>query len=182
MAQTLQANKNTRFFTLTNAGHLPNHPQEQTIPDWLLQCICTQEPCQCQAKLRPNIMCIIGAPNHIQTPILPSINHTVQFIEFTYCHDRFPEQACTHKHDKYDPLITTLRANGWNTNPLITITARVRGAIHEHPIEQLTNLKIPKTHIKTLMKNIHQNAIKNLTYMVLNKRKLDNKQNPIPPP
>ena len=91
IAQVLQANKNTRFFTLTNAGHLPNQPQEQTIPNWLLQCICTQAPCQCQAKLRPNIMCILGAPNHIQTPILPSLNHTVQFIEFTYCHDRFPD-------------------------------------------------------------------------------------------
>jgi hypothetical protein len=127
-------------------------------------------------------MCILGAPNQTQPPILPSPSHTVQFIEFTYCHDRFPEQACTHKHTKYDPLITTLRANGWKTNPLITITTGVRGAIHENSIEQLTNLKIPKPHIKTLMKNIHQNAIKYLTYLVLNKRKLDNKQTPIPPP
>jgi hypothetical protein len=31
------------------------------------------------------------------------------------------------------------------------------------------------------MKNIHQNAIKYLTYLVLNKRKLDNKQKPVPP-
>jgi hypothetical protein len=51
----------------------------------------------------------------------------------------------------------------------------VRGAIHENSIEQLTNLKIPKTHIKTLMKNIHQNAFKYLTYLVLNKRKFHNK-------
>ena len=182
IAQTLQANKNTRYFTLTNAGKLTNQPQDQTVPEWLLNCICTQKPCQCQAKLRPDIMCIIGAPNHTQPPILPSPNHTVQFIEFTYCHDRFPEQARTHKHTKYDPLIATLRNNGWKTNPLITITAGVRGAIHENAIEQLTDLKIPKTHIKTLMKNIHQNAIKYLTYLVLNKRKLDNKQPPVPPP
>ena len=124
-------------------------------------------------------MCIIGAPNQAQPPILPSPNHTVQFIEFTYCHDRFPKQACTHKHAKYDLLITTLQNNGWKTNPLITITDGVRGAIHENFIEQLTNLKIPKTHIKTL---IYQNAIKYLTYLVLNKRKLDNKQTPVPPP
>ena len=32
------------------------------------------------------------------------------------------------------------------------------------------------------MKNIRQNAIKFLTYLVLNKRKLDNKQIPVPPP
>ena len=145
IAQTLQANKYP--VTLTNVGNLTNQPQDQTVPDWLLKIICTQEPCQFQAKLRPVIMCITGAPNQAQPPILPSPNHIVQFIEFTYCHDKFPEQlACTHKHTKYDPLIITLQNNGWKTNPLITITAGVRGAIHETSIEQLTNLKVPKTH------------------------------------
>jgi hypothetical protein len=48
--------------------------------------------------------------------------------------------------------------------------------------EKLTKLKIPKHNIKTLMKKIHENAIKYLTYLVLNKRKLDNKQTPVPPP
>ena len=32
------------------------------------------------------------------------------------------------------------------------------------------------------MKNIHQNAIKYLTYLVLNKRKLENKQATTSPP
>ena len=32
------------------------------------------------------------------------------------------------------------------------------------------------------MKDIHQNAIKYLTYLVLNKWKLDNKQTHVPPP
>jgi hypothetical protein len=123
---------------------------------------------------------MIGAPNQTQTPISPSSNHTVQFIEFTYYHDRFPEQAL--KHAKYDPLNDTIQNNGWKTNPLITITAGVRGAIHKHSIDKLTKLKIPKSDIKNLMKDIHQNAIKYLTYLVLNKRKLDNKQTPVPPP
>ena len=177
ITQTLQANKYTRFFTLTNAGHLNNKPPEQTIPEWLLKCTCTQTPCQCQAKLRPDILCIIGASNHTQTPISPSPISIVQFIEFTYYHDRFPDQALTHKHNKYEPLINAIQ-----TNPLITITAGVRWAIHEHSINKLAHLKIPKTTIKTLMKNIHQNAIKYFTYLVLNKRKLDDKQAPIPPP
>ena len=90
ITQTLQANKHTRFFTLTNAGNLHNQPLDQTIPEWLLTCICLQKKCQCQAKFRRDIMCIIGAPNQTQTPILPSPKHTIQFIEFTYCHDRFP--------------------------------------------------------------------------------------------
>ena len=135
--QTLQANKHTRFFTPTNAGNLNNQPQDQTVLEWLLACTCPQRICQCQTKLRPDIMCIIGTPNQTQTPILSSPKHTIQFIKFTYCHDRFPEQALTHKHFKYDPFINTLQNKGWKTNPLITITAGVRGAIHEHSIDQL---------------------------------------------
>ena len=114
----------------------------------------------------------MGAPTQTSTPLLPSPTHTIQFIEFTYCHDRFHEQALIHKHAKYDPLIESVRNLGWQTNPLITITASVRGAIHEHSINKLPNLKIPKNSIKALVKNIHQNAIKYLTYFVLNKRKL----------
>ena len=56
------------------------------------------------------------------------------------------------------------------------------GAIHKQSIEKLANLKIPKKNINTLMKNIHQNAIKYLTYLVLNKRKLDDKQHNVAPP
>jgi hypothetical protein len=182
ITQTLQANKHTRYYTLTNAGTHNNISQEQTIPEWLLKCTCPQTRCQCHAILKPDILCVIGAPNNNTTPLTPSHIHTIQLIEFTHCHDRFPEQACTHKHDKYDPLINNIRSKGWKTNPLITITAGVRGAIHEHSINQLINLKIPKANVKNLMKNIHQNAIKYLTYLVLNKRKLENKQTPIAPP
>ena len=181
ITQTLQADKNTRFLTLTNASYINNQPQEQTIPEWLLQCTCHQKPCQCQAKLKPDILCMIGAPNQTSLPISPSSNHIVQFIEFTYCHDRFPEQAITQKHAKYDPLNSTIQNNGWTTNPLITITAGVRGSIHEHSIDKLKKLNIPKSGIKNTMKDIHQNAIKYLTYLVLNK-KTRQQANTCPPP
>ena len=62
------------------------------------------------------------------------------------------------------------------------IKARVRGAIHEQPIKDLEKLKTPKNKIKTLMKQLHQIAIKYLTYLMLNKRKLDNKQPLVDPP
>ena len=52
IVHTLQANKETRFFTLTNAGKINNEPPDQTIPDWLLKCTCPQPPCRCHAKLR----------------------------------------------------------------------------------------------------------------------------------
>jgi hypothetical protein len=148
----------------------------------LIECTCPQTRCQCHAILKPNILCIIGVPNHTLTPLSPSNTKTIQFIEFTYCHDRFLEQAITQKHAKYDPLINDIQRKGWKENPLITITAWVRGAIHEQSIKKLEHLNIPKTSIKSLMKNIHQNAIKYLTYLVLNKRKLDNKQNTVAPP
>ena len=41
---------------------------------------------------------------------------------------------------------------------------------------------LPKSNVKTLMKNTHQNTIKYLAYLVLNKRKLNNKQTPPPLP
>ena len=63
-----------------------------------------------------------------------------------------------------------------------SITVGIRGAIQEYFIDKLTKLKIPKSNIKNLMNDIHHNAIKYLTYLVLNKRKLDNKQTPVPPP
>ena len=44
------------------------------------------------------------------------------------------------------------------------------------------NLKIPKSSTKNLMKELHQNAIEYLTYLVLNKRKFKNKQATITPP
>ena len=64
-------------------------------------------------------------------------------------------------------------------DPFIIIVVGVRGAIHKNSIDQL---KVPKTSTKILMKNIHQNVIKYLTYLILNKRKLDNKQTPVAPP
>ena len=59
--------------------------------------------------------------------------------------DSLTKLALIHKHNKYDALINTIQNQGWQTNPLITITAGVRGAIHEHSINKLVNLKIPKS-------------------------------------
>lgn len=70
----------------------------------------------------------------------------------------------------------------WNDNPLMTITVGVRGAILESPMQALKSLKIPPHKIKKLMKHIHQISMKYLTYLVLNKRKPDNKQAPMNPP
>ena len=120
-------------------------------------------------------------PSESQPPLTPIPPNVIQFIEFTTCHDKFPNTAHKEKIEKYNPLIQTLRTVGWQVNPLITITTGVRGAIYEQPIKELEKLKIPKREIETLMKQLHQIAIKYLTYLILNKRKLDNKQPPVDP-
>lgn len=77
--------------------------------------------CQCQAQLRHDKN-IPEAPTQSETPILPSPTHIVQFIEFTYFYDWFPNQALEHKHTKYNPLINSIHNNGWKVDPLISIT------------------------------------------------------------
>ena len=52
----------------------------------------------------------------------------------------------------------------------------------EHSIKKLADLNISKSNIETLVKNTHQNAIKYLTYLVLNKIKLTYEQAPVLPP
>ena len=58
-------------------------------------------------------------------PPPPNLSNTIQFIDFTYCHYRFPNIAKREKTNKYDPLIQTLNPLGWNVDPLITITIEV---------------------------------------------------------
>ena len=77
ITQTLQTNKYTWYYTLTNASNINNNSQDQTVPEWLIKCTCTQTECQCHARLRPYILCILGAPNHAPTPLLPSHTHTI---------------------------------------------------------------------------------------------------------
>lgn len=61
---------------------------------------------------------------------------------------------------KYDPFIPRLRPKGWKVNLLTIETPGVR--------ENINDLHaIPQNAIKRLMKNVHQNTIKHLTYLIL---------------
>ena len=68
------------------------------------------------------------------------------------------------------------------SEPLITIIASVRGVIREQIIKELEQLYVPKNEVRALVKQLHQIVIKYLTYLILNKKKLDNKQPPVVPP
>ena len=59
------SNKIARHYTLMNAWTYNKIPQENTIPTWLLTCTCDTQRCHCNARLKPDILCIIGHPyNH----------------------------------------------------------------------------------------------------------------------
>ena len=106
-----------------------------------------------------------------------------KIIEFTFTHDRFIEQAIqTKEKEKYNMLTYVIKVQGWNMRSLITITAGVKSARNTHKKyrtpQKTTN---PNGTSKKNHENTHQFCIKFLTYLVLNKRKLDNKQELILP-
>jgi hypothetical protein len=54
-------------------------------------------------------------------PEAPMPEITIQFIEFTYCNDRFFAETLERKTTKYQLLINNIKARGWNAAPLIVL-------------------------------------------------------------
>jgi hypothetical protein len=73
-------------------------------------------------KLKPDIVHIQGDAYEQNGSLIPTLDLTIQIIEFTFTHDRFLDQAIQTKEDKYNPLVNAIRAQGWNIRPLIVIT------------------------------------------------------------
>jgi hypothetical protein len=70
----LISNTKSRCYTLMNVGKTDDRPQENTVPQWLLPCTCNNQTqrCQCNAKLRPDILCICNHPYNIEPPNQPN--------------------------------------------------------------------------------------------------------------
>jgi hypothetical protein len=171
-----------------SAGKTNEQNQENTIPQWLLPCTCNNqtERCQCNAKLRPNILCIRNHPYNAEPPNQPSSTLIVQFIEFTYYNDRYSLEKINEKTEKFVGLIEDIKARRWKVDPLLVFTAGIRGSTHKSTISMLKNLyAIPKTQIEPMVSQLNTNAIKyaNAIKYVMNillyKRKLENNQ-PVP--
>lgn len=92
IARTLQSNKHNKFYTLIIARAQNPLPNDITISEWLPECTCL-------AKLRPDLQCVLGAPNNNWPPITPTPPHIIQLMEssmeFTYCHNQFPTTTIT---------------------------------------------------------------------------------------
>ena len=121
----------------------------------------------------------VWAPN-VGLCFTPNPNFEVQIFEFTYCNNRFLVEAINQKLDKYAILHPFLSQLGWIILPPVIITTRIRGILHTTIVNLLQNLQIPNSKIHKLMDIFSQIAISYLTYIILNKRKLDKKQIPVP--
>jgi len=181
----IMSNKTSRCFNLINTGRTIDKQQENTVPTWLLTCRCIDPAhnCNCGAKQRPDMLLILNHPHDSPPPNEPQPNLIIQFIEFTYCHDKFSPDIITQKETKYNTLLANIRHQGWNVPPLLTITAGVRGAIHSRYKKLLhedQNLKIKISSINKTFQEIHQNAIEYLMHIILTKHKMEHHQ-PLPP-
>jgi hypothetical protein len=117
-------------------------------------------------------------PFHHPTDVDPNL--TIQFIEFTYCNDRFSPETIEAKNNKYKPLIDSIASRGWKIKPLIVITAGARATAHIPSMKILEeNLKIPMATIKNTFKNINTIAIQYAMSILLHKRRIENHQ-PLP--
>ena len=160
-----------------NAGTFNDNPQENTVSPWLLPCTCVQQRCHCNARFKPDLMCIKELPHQNTPPIHPTDTLTIQFIEFTYTNDRFPEETINNKIHKYQPLINSITQRGWKIDPLIVITAGARGTTHAPSMKQLeTTFKLPENPIKNAFKEINTIAIQYASSILLHKRRIENNQ------
>jgi hypothetical protein len=135
----LISNNKSLCYILMNAGKSDGQTHENTVPNWLLPCICNNQSqrCQCNAKLKPDILCIRNHPYNAEPPTGPNPTLRVQFIEFTYCNDRYSPDKIQEKTRKYQGLIDAIKAEGWNVDPLLTLTTGARGSTHKSTITEL---------------------------------------------
>jgi hypothetical protein len=104
----------------------------------------------------------------------------IQFIEFTYCNDKYSPAKIQEKTNKYLGLINDIKARGWNVDPLITLTACARGSTHKNTITKLKRAySLPKDIIEPTVSQLNIIAIKYAMNILLFKRKLENNQ-PLP--
>jgi len=176
----LISSEKSRCYILMNAGTFNNNHQENTVPNWLLPCICGTQRCQCNARFRPDILCIKELPYQSEPPTNIDQNLTIQFIEFTYCNDRFSPETLETKINKYKPLIESIATRGCKIDPLIVITAGARAATHIPSMKILEDkFKIPMASIRHTFKNINTIAIQYAMSILLHKKRLENHQ-PLP--
>ena len=163
-----------------NAGTFNDNPPKNTIPLWLLPYTCSLQRCHCNARFKPDIICVKGLLYLANPPNNPENNLKVQFIEFAYYNDRFSLEIITRKTKNYQPLIDYIINRGWNVEPLIVITVGARATTHIPSMKILEEkFKIPEKIIRQTFSEINTIAIQYAMFIILHKRRLKNNE-PLP--
>ena len=89
--------KHFRCYILMNVGTFNDNPPESTVLPCLLPCTCSLQRCHHNARFKPDIICIKGLLYQTNSLTTPVNNLKIQFIEFTYCNDRFSLETITKK-------------------------------------------------------------------------------------
>ena len=145
LRKLIVSSKHSRSYIFMNARTFNNKPLENTVPPWLLPCTCSLQRCHCNARFKPDIICVKGLPYQANPSIIFRNNLKIQFIEFTYCNDKFSRETITRKTKKYQPLIDNITNRGWNLEPLIFITAGAKATTYIPSMKILKEkFKIPK--------------------------------------
>ena len=117
-----------------------------------------------------------GLPYQTNPSTTSGNNLKIQFIEFTYCNDRFSPETITRKIEKYQPLIDNITNRGWNVEPLIVITKGARATTHITSMKILEEkLKILEIIIRQTFSEINSIAIHAMS-IILHKRRLENNE------
>ena len=130
--------------------------------------ICCQQRCHCNARFKPDLLCVKGLPYQSLPPTELNENLTIQSIEFTYSNDRIPNDTTTKKTSKYKPLIDNISNRGWKIDPLIVIIAGARAVTHIPSMKSIEVIfKIPKINIKHTFEEINVIAIQYAMSIIL---------------
>ena len=106
-------------------------------------------------------------------------NFKIQFIEFTYCNDRFSRETLIRKTERYQPLINNINNRGWNVETIV-ITTGARATTHIPSMKILEEkFKIPEKTIRRIFTKINTIAIEHAMSIILHKRRLKNNE-PLP--
>ena len=180
LKKLIVSSKHFRCYILMNARTFNDNPPENTNPPWLFSCTCGLQRCHCNARFKLDIICVKGLPYQANPPTILENNLKIQFIEFTYCIDRFSPETISRKTEKYQSLIDNITNRGWNVEPLIVITAGARATTHMPSMKILEEkFKIPKETIRKTFTEINTIAIQHAMSIILHKRRLENNE-PLP--
>ena len=180
LRKLIVSSKHSRCYILMNAGIFNDNPPENIVLPWLLLHTCSLQRCHCNARFKPDIICVKGLPYQANPPNNLENNLKIQSVEFAYCNNRFSLETRTRKTEKYQPFIDHIINRGWNIEPLIVITAGSRATTHIPLMKILEEkFKIPEKIIRQTFSEIKTIAIQHAMSVILHRRRLENNE-PLP--